>query len=430
MVPLVYNSIGMARHTWTAAAACAAAVLTSFGWMDANPSLFYYHQWLHASSLRHKIYQNHFQGKTVWIVGASSGIGEQLAYQVSPYCQRLVLSSRNPTRLQQVAKQCQQFRNTASQRQPSVSSGEGGGDEVVVLPLDVTLPAKELEQVVLQKLVPMLQQPSSSSKLPPEFSQDAASSGTTTTSGSTSNSGSLLDCVILNAGQGHLSPVMETDAATTLRMFQVNALAPIYLTQILLQHGVLYRPPPPPRNDNNSNKMSRRPQIVMTSSVGGRMGVPLSATYAASKHALHGFVSSLQAETSSWLRIDMLCPGPVETNFFQNQQQQQQDSSLQDNDKNDDTKNSPLKMPVERCAALAMSHMVRPQDGGEAWIAQQPTLLGMYLQQYVPGPWNAALTKSIGPKRLSLYEQGLDLYDPASWTKKTGATGTKGQGKK
>ena len=353
--------------------------------MDANPSLYCYHKLIQArSSLQDHVYGSHFANKTVWIVGASSGIGEQLAYQISPYCQKLILSSRNSQELQRVASNCRNH--------PKMPTTKIHPSKIVILPMDITRPPEELEQVILQQLAPEL------------------SPGTTTKP--------ALDCVIFNAGQGHLSTVMETDAATTRRMFEVNTIPPILLTQILMKNGILV--PPPPQH-TKTNPRNQKPQIVITSSVGGRMGVPLSASYAASKHALHGYVASLQAECSSWLRVDLICPGSTETKFFQNQRTTT--ANAESDDEQQQQRPSRLKMPVERCAALAMTHIcsnskTNHENGGEAWIAQQPSLLGCYLQQYLPGLWKFALSRSIGPKRVSLYEQGLDLYDPASWTGK------------
>ncbi|MCH1613665.1 MAG: SDR family NAD(P)-dependent oxidoreductase, partial [Flavobacteriales bacterium] len=47
-----------------------------------------------------------FNGKTVWITGASSGIGKALALKINNLGANVVLSSRNKKELENVAKQC------------------------------------------------------------------------------------------------------------------------------------------------------------------------------------------------------------------------------------------------------------------------------------------------------------------------------------
>ena len=49
---------------------------------------------------------NKLNNKVIWITGASSGIGEALAYGFAKEGAKLVLSSRKETELQRVTKKC------------------------------------------------------------------------------------------------------------------------------------------------------------------------------------------------------------------------------------------------------------------------------------------------------------------------------------
>ncbi|NIR66593.1 MAG: SDR family NAD(P)-dependent oxidoreductase, partial [Aliifodinibius sp.] len=47
-----------------------------------------------------------FQNKTVWITGASSGIGEAIAYELSNRGAELIISSRRKDALEEVKRKC------------------------------------------------------------------------------------------------------------------------------------------------------------------------------------------------------------------------------------------------------------------------------------------------------------------------------------
>lgn len=77
-----------------------------------------------------------FAGKVIWITGASSGIGEELAYQLAAKKASLILSARRAVELERVREQCK----TLTQ-------------QVAILPLDLadnaSLPQKALEAEAL-----------------------------------------------------------------------------------------------------------------------------------------------------------------------------------------------------------------------------------------------------------------------------------------
>jgi len=56
---------------------------------------------------RSRSLQHYFAGKSVWIIGASSGIGAELALQLAQCGARLLISARNEELLAAVAEQCQ-----------------------------------------------------------------------------------------------------------------------------------------------------------------------------------------------------------------------------------------------------------------------------------------------------------------------------------
>jgi dehydrogenase/reductase SDR family protein 7 len=186
-----------------------------------------------------------------------------------------------------------------------------------------------------------------------------------------------VDCVILNAGIGQQSLADEVSREETEQVFRINTFAPIHITQTLL------RQPNPPSH------------FVVTSSVVAKCPAPLSTSYAASKHAVQGYFASLLVENPN-LRIDLPCPGPVATAIF-------------------GTTSDPKerKMTPARCARLIIAAMLKP-SGGETWIAQQPTLIFFYLQQYFPTFTLWLLQNVLAPTRVALFKNNLSLFDPAS----------------
>lgn len=51
----------------------------------------------------------HFKAKTVWITGASSGIGEQLAYECAQKGSNLIISSTNASKLETIKQKCIEY---------------------------------------------------------------------------------------------------------------------------------------------------------------------------------------------------------------------------------------------------------------------------------------------------------------------------------
>jgi len=118
--------------------------------------------------------------KTVWITGASSGIGEALALAASQRGARLVLSARRESELQRVRLACAQ------------------PDRVAVLPEDLA----ELDDV------------------------DALARRAEAYFGP-------IDVLVNNAGISQRTALLDTDLAAYRRLFEIDLFAPIALTRAL-----------------------------------------------------------------------------------------------------------------------------------------------------------------------------------------------------
>ena len=107
-----------------------------------------------------------------------------------------------------------------------------------------------------------------------------------------------VDVMVHNAGIGQRSLAAETPLSDDRRIMEVNYFGVLALTKALLP----------------AMQKQQRGHFVVVSSVAGYVGTPQRSTYAASKHALHGFFESLRGEThKDNIAITMICPGFIDT---------------------------------------------------------------------------------------------------------------------
>lgn len=112
-----------------------------------------------------------------------------------------------------------------------------------------------------------------------------------------------IDVLVNNGGISQRSFAKDTNISVDKRLMDINYLGTVSLSKALLPHFI----------ERKSG------QFVVTTSIVGRIGTPLRSSYAASKHALHGFFDSLRAEHhKDNIKITLVCPGFVTTNVSKN----------------------------------------------------------------------------------------------------------------
>lgn len=112
-----------------------------------------------------------------------------------------------------------------------------------------------------------------------------------------------IDVLINNVGVGLYAPPSLADAELVKRLFDINVISPLALTQLVI---------PCMLKEGTGS-------IVNLGSVGGRVSLPWSALYCASKFAVHAVNDSLRRELSgSGILVMKICPGIVDTRFREN----------------------------------------------------------------------------------------------------------------
>lgn len=196
------------------------------------------------------------KGLVVWVTGASSGIGEELAYQLAQCGARLILSARREKELQTVKRHCLQH---------SILQDE----DILVLPLDLL--DRQSHQAKTEAALQYF---------------------------------GHIDILINNGGRSQRSLFLETSLEVYHALMELNFLGTVSLTKQVLPH----------MTQRGSGS------IVTVSSVVGLAGAPLATGYSASKHALQGFFNSLRTELTDYpnILISTVCPGPVQSKIVDN----------------------------------------------------------------------------------------------------------------
>ena len=189
----------------------------------------------------------YYKNKTVWITGASSGIGEALTYELIEQDAQVIISARRISELERVRNNC---------KYPN---------KITIVPLDVT-DVMEVFKATKEMVI--------------KFGK--------------------IDIAILNAGISQRSLMKDTILPVEKKIMEVNFFGATTLTKALLPSMIQHQ----------------LGHFVVISSLVGKFGVALRSSYAASKHALHGYYDSLRGELHEHhIKVTLVCPGYIKTNI-------------------------------------------------------------------------------------------------------------------
>jgi len=109
-----------------------------------------------------------------------------------------------------------------------------------------------------------------------------------------------IDVLINNAGVGQYGYPTQVDVEISKRMFDVNVFSALALTQLVVPHM----------------KAVKSGAIVNMGSVGGKVSLPWSVMYCATKWTLHCIDDALRRELQgTGIHVMKVCPGIVDTKF-------------------------------------------------------------------------------------------------------------------
>ncbi len=250
-----------------------------------------------------------FEGKTVWVTGASSGIGEALAYQLSKEGANLIISARRIEELERVKENC------------------ANPDQVRVLKVDLadafSLPQKAKEAET--------------------FFEEG------------------IDLLINNGGVSQRERAIDTKIEVDRQIMEINYFGTIGLTKAVLK-GMVER---------------KKGHFVVITSAVGIISTPLRSSYAAAKHALHGFFDSLRTEHyDDNIGVTIALPGFIKTNISIN-------ALVGDGSKqNTMDKAQANGMTAEECARQILLAVRRNKE--EVYIGGLKEKMGIYAKRFFP----------------------------------------------
>lgn len=189
--------------------------------------------------------------KTIWVIGGSSGIGAATAIA-------LAKRALAETIIISGRREAELLKVTES------CKGLNSKVHVVPLPMDVTNPVD-----------------------------------TQVTYAGIKSAYGVPDAIVYSSGVIQRSLALDTTEAVDRQILEVNYFGATSLARCVV-------PDMATRGSGN---------FLVVSSIAGKIGTPMRSSYAASKHAIHGYFDCLRAEVHGHgVQVSVVCPGYIQTN--------------------------------------------------------------------------------------------------------------------
>ncbi len=179
-----------------------------------------------------------------------------------------------------------------------------------------------------------------------------------------------IDILVNNGGISQRALAIDTTLEVDKRLMDVNFFGTVALTKALLPSLLLHQ----------------LGHIVTITSLTGKFGSPMRTSYAAAKHALHGFFDSLRAELGHTpIQVTLICPGFIRTDISMNALTG--DGSQQG--KMDDATGNGMQPEV-----LAHKILRAIERGKEEAYFGGKEVLGVYVKRFFPAYFSKLIKKA------------------------------------
>ena len=305
-----------------------------------------------------------YRGKTVWITGASQGLGEELALHLGSMGAKLILSSRREETLRRVCE----------------AATAAGAEDARALTLDARAGSAAMREKGAAALA---------------LARKMAGAGDGV-DGTDADVG--VDYLFHVAGGSQHAAAEDTADEVDRDMFELNTMSAIALTKALLP-SMLAR---------------RKGTIVAVGSMAVKCPAPGQATYAATKAALSAFCHSLRGEVADrGVSVTVAHPGPIATGLggqtrvifgatlAKSTCDTAADAAADAAAAADPTRGAKVGKKERRLDATSVAKRIAAGAAlglDEVVLATQPIMLLRNFMQFVPSVGFRVLNK-VGPKR-------------------------------